>query len=194
MATALVSVALMTGCASEAAGSDDPVFAEIIETAIADAQSGGASDRQLAILEEARESGEVTIEQMREASRATVECMVDSGLDAEYQETTEPHGLVVPGYRVRVIGEVSESQQFAADRCDDEHGLWVNMVYQGQPSSDRLWDELYNSRVDVIRACLEDAGYETEPDATGVELARQVGEIFGQTLGDVNCMDSTVSG
>lgn len=188
----VVVSASLTGCATEQTESDDPVFTELIETAIEDAEAGGAGVQQLAILEDARESGEVTLEQMREATRATIECFLDAGLGAEYLEGTEPHGLILPEYSVWVEGEFSESDMRAMDQCDSENGFWVNMVYQVQPASDQLWFGYYDSKADEFRSCLEDSGYRTDPDATGVELVDQVGAVFSETGGEVDCWDSVV--
>lgn len=194
MATVLVivSAGVLTSCATEQTESGDPVFVELIETAIEDAEAGGAGAQQLAVLEEARESGEVTLEQMRQATRATIECFVNAGLEAEYIESAEPHGLLLPGYSVWVEGEFSESHDRAMVRCDSENGFWVNMVYQVQPSNDQLWSDLYNENAGEFRSCLEEAGYETDPEATGAELVDQVGAVFSETGGEVDCWDSVV--
>lgn len=189
---AIVSVMVFTGalasCATEQADAVDPVFAELIETAIEDAEAGGAGAQQLVILEEARELGEVTLEQMRESTRATVACFVDVGFDSEYFESTRADGLPLPDYSVSLHGEWSDSDIQVMDQCDFENGFWVNKVYQIQPSSDQLWLEFINGKAGELRSCLEDAGYETDPDATGAELANQAGAVAAETQGDVDCM------
>lgn len=191
---ALVLAITLAGCSSEVTTEEDSYFAEFIDTAIADAEAGGASEQQLAILEEAREVGEVTLEQMREATRAAIECFLGAGLLAEYSEETLPHGVVLPGYSVGVVGDFSEAQDLAATRCDDENAFWVDKVYQGQPSSEALWADFLDSKAAEFRACLEAAGYETDPDATGSDLVHQTAEIYWETNLEVDCYFSIVDG
>jgi len=183
----VVAVILLCGCSATAgpsADGTDPVFDELIQSALADAESGGASQDQLDVLQAAQRSGEVTLEQAREAARATVGCFVDAGLQGTFVETTEPSGLIVPGYTVGTRGD----DMSQIDRCDHENGFWINQVYQLQPSSQQVSTEFYEEHADELRTCLEGAGYETEPDATGSDLAQQAGDVAAETAGEVDCM------
>lgn len=185
-----VLLASLAGCSTEQAESSiDPVFAELIDTAIEDARDGGASTEQVAMLEKAKEAGEVTLEQARDVMRVTIECFVDSGFEAEYIEDTEPTGFVVPGYRVWRAGELSSNDDIVIDRCDFESNFWVTKVYQTQPSSSQLWIDFVNARAEELRVCLEDAEYETDPDATGAELAQQAAAVAAETEFEVNCLE-----
>jgi len=182
-----VAVATLCSCSSTAGTSvdeSDPVFEELIQNALVNAEAGGASQDQLDVLQAAQLSGEVTLEQARQAARATVACFGEAGLLGTFVESTEPSGLIVPGY---TVGTQSDDMT-EIDRCDHENGFWVNQVYQLQPSSEQLRTDLFEAKADELRACLEDAGYATEPDATGAELARQASAVAADTSGEVDCM------
>lgn len=186
-ALSVLGLVLLCGCEAEAqtpADDTDPIFDELIETAIAEAEVGGAGPAQLTILHVAQIAGEVTLEQAREAARATVECFEDAGLDGRFVEEVEPSGLIVPGYAVGT----SNDDMTPIDQCDFENGHWVNKVYQLQPASEQVRTAFYDDKADELRTCLEDAGYETDPDATGADLVRQAGEVSAETVGGVDCL------
>lgn len=186
-ALSVLGLVLLCGCGTEAqtpADDTDPIFDELIQTAVAEAEAGGAGPAQLTILQGAQIAGEVTLEQAREAARATVECFEDAGLEGDFDEETEPSGLIVPGYAV----STSSDDMTPIDQCDYENGYWVNKVYQLQPASEQVRTGFYEDNADALRACLEDAGYETDPDATGADVARQASEVAAETAGVVDCL------
>ena len=185
---------VLTGCATEREEVDGQVFVELVEGAIEDARAGGASSGQLAILAEAREAGRVTLEHLREAVRATMQCFSEAGLGSEYVESTNQVGLSIPGYNVFVDEESGAMDDASVEQCDTAHGFWVNKVYQVQPSSDQLWGDYFDRHADELRSCLESAGHEIEAGATGSELAGQANEIAAETNGEVDCVGHIIGG
>lgn len=180
----LASSAGCTETTSPTAATDD-VFAE----ALAEAHEGGASDAQVAALQEAAKAGSVTIEAAREAARRTVTCMSDAGLDAQYSENTLGDGLVIPGYLVASPEDAdSAAVDAAVDDCTTRESLWLTRVFQLQPSSIQQRDDFANQQEPVLRACLEGHGIATDPDADGVDLANQAAEAFGDSGGQVDCL------
>lgn len=182
-----LGIAILCGCSATAqvpVDESDPVFDELIQTALAGQRPGGAGPAQLDVLRAARAAGEVTLEQAREAARATVACFEEAGLRGSFVETTEPSGLIVPGF----TGGSTSDDMTPIDQCDNENGHWVSMVYQLQPASEQIRTDFYEANAHELRACLEAEGFETDPDATGAELARQAGDVAAETAGVVDCL------
>lgn len=191
LACLVVGIAVLTlsvGCTqapSPSTATTDDAFAE----ALAEAQDGGASEAQLAALQEAAQAGSVTIEAAREAARRAVTCMDGAGLDAQYSETTLGDGLVVPGYLVASSeDEDSAATDVAIDDCVTREALWINKVFQLQPSSIQRKEDFANEQEPVLRACLEEHGIATDPDADGVGLANQAADARRDSGGDVDCL------
>lgn len=79
LAAVVTASLLLSGCSTDdgesgANGSDTRSFVERVSSAIAAAETGGASDAQLAILREAQANGELTFDQARQAILATIDC------------------------------------------------------------------------------------------------------------------------
>ncbi len=131
------------------------------------------------------------VESARAAVEATVECFNIAGLNGEVVESTGRDGVVIPGYSVSVVGSWGPEHDAAANDCELLHSAWVDKVYQLQPSVQVAREQYVESIADELRACLEDAGYETEPDATGIELSAQAGDVASATRGEVDCLRTT---
>lgn len=158
----------------------------MIAEALADAQDARASDAQVATLEQAVAAGGVAIEEVREAARRAIACMVDVGLDARYEEKTLSHGVVVPGYVVHHEAEAEVDAQI--DACDERELHWVSKAYQLQPSSVEAVEQLVEQRAPIIRSCLEDNGVQTSPDDSGQDLATRASQAMQDSAGAVNCL------
>jgi len=61
--------------------------------------------------------------------------------------------------------------------CEYSESYWVNKLYQTQPSAIDANLAFIEKQAPVIRQCLEDAGYDTDPDATGMDLVLQSAEL-----------------
>lgn len=187
----LVAVA---GCSNvgNAAGSDD--FAAAVDAAVERAVEHGAGPEQLALLDQARQRGSLTLEDIRSATQSAVECMEAAGLDARYEEHTVNGGVVYPTYSVGVSDGGTESSEIALiDRCDNQHLVGVVSLFSTQPSFIEEAQRYVLDREDGLRACLEAAGIATDPDANGLalaELAATVGERGGDPEAGRRCLRS----
>jgi hypothetical protein len=191
MVTVAVAISVLTsvvGCASGESVEQDSADASFAE-ALVEAKEGGGSDAQLVALEEASQTETVTIEMARAAARRTVTCLNDAGLDAQYQEESLANGLVVPGYMVALPEGVDVSgSDSQINVCADRESTWIDKMYQTQASSIQQNEDYANERESVLRACLEENGISTDPDADGVDLANQASEVLGESENGINCL------
>ncbi len=180
-------VASLAGCSAAPSGQTeaDLDFADMIGSTIQEAEAGGASDDQLAILREAQAAGVVSFEEAREAALAVIDCVENAGSEAVYGERTTDEGLVLPQYSW-LSG--TPQQEAIGDACDTQEAFWVNGAYQMQPTSLALRDAYLDRRMPVVRACLEDAGYAVDPVATTHEVLRQALDVAIETEWAVDCL------
>src|SRR5690606_37272490 len=95
------------------------------------------------------------------------------------EDRTPVPGLVVPLYVVGFDTTIGEAQMDAIfDLCDTQEFRWISSAYQSQPTSRELISRHVTAQEPHLRACLEREGIQTEPDATGWELA-----MFAVSLG-----------
>lgn len=181
-----VLIVSLAGCSqSKEAPSDvtSAEFADLMNQIISDARAGGASEAQVALLESAATSGELTIEQARESARSYMACLDTVGLNSDYVESTST-GVVIPSVHVYAftLEEMETMQQ-----CDTKENFWVNYVYQTQPSSIELQDAYLEQQRPALVACLEAAGIEVPDDEdVRVTLNRAASEM---EAGGVDCIE-----
>jgi len=185
----LVGIGLVTGCSHSAGGESDleREFHATVSEAIAEATDGRASTQQLDILERAATDGGVTFEDAKIAATSAISCMAGQGVTATYQEQSLPNGVTIPAYIVQDRTSNGGDAFPVMDGCEQSESYWVNELYQMQPTSIEANLAFIEKQAPVIRQCLEDAGYDTDPDATGMDLVIQAGEVGPQTLGGVDC-------
>jgi len=185
LVVAVLAGVVLAGCTEATVPTEPESFADQIAAAIQEAEAGGASDAQLAILRTAQSEGEISIEDARAATRAAVECVNDAGSSAFYGEHTEGSGLVVPWYSS--LADTSE-QMAIADACDQREDFWVNMIYQTQPTSQAVNDAFLEQQVPLVRSCLEQNGYTVDPGATTREVLHQAFDVMMDTEPQVDCL------
>jgi type IV secretory pathway TrbL component len=186
---ALMGIGLLAGCSHSGEGKTDLAqeFDATVSQAIKEAMSGGASTQQLDILERAAKDGGVTFEDAKIAATTAMSCMADQGVTATYQETALPNGVTIPAYVVNSEKSDGTDATGVMDQCEQAESFWVNKLYQTQPTSVEANFAFIEKQAPVIRKCLEDAGYDTDPKATGMDLVIQAGHIADQTSGATNC-------
>lgn len=187
---------LLSGCSSGpggqsgTGGADTQSFADQARAAVEQAVVGGAGDNQLAILREAQRTGELTFDQARQAVLATLDCIEAGGGTTSYFEQRDPSGVVVPIGRAEAKDEESLTRlEPMIDQCSTLESFWVNKLYQLQPSSQEVRDAYRDKQAPVIRKCLEDNGYSTDPDATPQELVTQALQVAFDTDNAVTCLE-----
>jgi hypothetical protein len=182
----LAALALLPACAGEPAA---PATTDVFADALAEAGANGAGSAQLADLERAASARDVTVDMAREAARRTVDCLVDAGLDAQYSESTLADGLVLPDYVVALAsGEESLTSDRKIEDCVTRESLWVNKVYQLQPTTIERRRSFAEEQAPTVRACLEENGIRTAADADGTELVDQAFQVSRDTSGAVDCV------
>jgi hypothetical protein len=187
---ALIGLALLTGCSHNGGGKTDLAqeFDATVSQAIKDAMSGGASTQQLDILERAAKDGGVTFEDAKIAATSAMSCMADQGVTANYEEKALPNGVRIPGFTVQDHTSNGGDALPVMDGCEKSESFWVDMLFQVQPTSVEANLAFIEKQAPVLRKCLEDAGYDTEPDATGMDLVRQSTDVGQQTGLRVDCL------
>jgi len=188
-----VTSLLVASCAANVDNNDEPAFETKIDQSIDEAKAEGASDAQLALLDQIRESGKVDIEVQRTAMRSTVQCFIASGLEAKYEEAPNSNGLLLPGYDVGydVAKDPNlDSEDYLAliDECDRSESWWVSRLYQTQPTSVEQKEAYLDALIPQMRQCLVDAGYSVADDATGTDLQVQIARAEADTGQDLGCI------
>jgi len=146
-----------------------PAWTEIVNDAIKQAKDGGASAQQLTMLTLAGESGDISLESARNAQQATVDCMIDAGLDATYVETDGGEGeLPQPGFRVRADSEGEVNP--LGNACETQESLWVSHLYQVQPRAIEVRNANVDKRMPELLTCLAERGVAPDPDASRDEI------------------------
>jgi hypothetical protein len=182
----VIGCVVLVGCGTKPVVPTEPAsFADQIAATIQEAESGGAGDAQLAILRKAESEGELSLEDVRTATRAAVECVNDAGSLAGYAEVTKGWGLVVPWNRYTAD---TPEMMAIGEECDVREDYWVGKIYQTQPTSQALNEAFLEQQVPLVRSCLEQNGYTVVPDATTREVLRQAFDVMNDTVPEVNCI------
>jgi len=180
---------LLAGCSHSAGGETgvEQGFDAEVSQAIAEATDAGASAQQLDILERAATDGGVTFEDAKMAATSAMACMESQGVTANYEEKALPNGVTIPAYTVQDHTSNGGDALPVMDGCEKSESYWVNMLYQMQPTSVEANLAFIEKQAPVIRKCLEDAGYDTDPKATGMDLVIQSSDVARQTNGATDC-------
>jgi len=182
----VVGCAVLAGCAKATLPQAEPTsFDDIVATAIQEAEAGGASEAQLALLSQAQVDGEISLETARAATRAGVECITAAGSYALYSEEARGSGLVIPGFS---YASDTPEQQAIGEGCENNENFWVVAVYAMQPSSRAVNDAYLEQQVPIVRSCLAGEGYTVPSDATTLEVLNQAADVLSDTKGALNCL------
>lgn len=197
----LVAACILMACAAcgstaPAASPDEGSFGREIAAVILEAEANGASDQQIAVLEDARRTGTLSTEAVRDSLRRTVQCMSDAGVSATVEDHTRASGLIVPGYAA-ALGQPGATQeeideaQLVVDACDTSEFRWVSSFYQTQPSSQELTDLLLEKKAPALRACLQREMQlgGLDQDATPYELAERASQVSVDTGWETDCLE-----
>lgn len=183
LGVALCAMLAVSGCSdatdANSAGThgygDDVAFVDQISAAIDGAESQGAADRQLALLEQAKTDGVVSVEIAREANRNYAECAERDGLVVEFSESTSIPDWIELSYSTTTTTtdeEMSEAwAESVIDACSVAENEWVSSIYQIQPIAMDATFRHLQRQAPLLRSCLIDAGFEPDSDANGLDLA-----------------------
>lgn len=172
LAATVLLVAASAACQSspQPANEAESIFAGEIDVALAEARDANASPEQIATLEEIADTLIVTYEQAKVAAVATVDCVLEAGGYGNYSESTLAPGVPLPGFGIGSGTTDAEGNDQVADRCIDQESMWVNMLYQTQPTVVAQVDAHRAAQLPEFIACVEDKGLEVPADADGDEV------------------------
>ncbi len=172
---AWVALIAVAGCASPQPSFSGPLdqespFAERAQRAVDEARAAGASDAQLAILQAAVDTGEITFADAKGAVLAFVDCVNGAGGSAQY--VLDDHGaFLLPTYSV-YVGDDGDPDLGVPGECERREDFWVNLLYQTQPSAVEAGNADFDKKSPALIACLRDNGVAIEDDASRDELQR----------------------
>ena len=123
------------------------------------AQEGGASDEQVQILVDSFHSGELSYQQLADATSATLACFEEAGIPTSHWTVQVGPGVDNIEYNYGAVPGLSGEESLAiADSCIYAHSFFVEVEYSNQPD----YEAAVKSRLDEARpaliACLEDDG------------------------------------
>lgn len=160
MAILFFAMAPAAACAGKADRSEDPTaadseFVKRLGRDLVAAQEAGASEEQLAVLERARESGEVSFEEYSAAVGRALRCLREAGVAVQDHGVDSHQGLEKRSYSVPI--EAADRRTplgYSVHRCVAEHSFWVERAYQLQPSSVEEKEAHFAEYRDAILDCL----------------------------------------
>ncbi|WP_152648001.1 hypothetical protein [Demequina sediminicola] len=152
-------------------------FGNEVTQAQMDALEQGASDYQLALIDEIAAQGSVSYELAKDAAMRTVDCINDAGGDASYTESSEPGAGPLPGFLANGDPENEAAALALIDTCDYQEAHWVNYLYQVQPDF-LAWQAVIDERrLDARIECLEDKGIDLPADADWNLVTGEIHEL-----------------
>lgn len=199
-AVAIAVATLLTGCGTDVGPASEPTvpvstssgpvpadtsgdFTERLEAARADAVKDGASDAQLAIIDEAVTTGGITMEQLLVARDNYAQCLEAVGYTLHDLGVSDDNGYPYPDYSVEI--PTSGENQALMDDCESTHFLHVDYLYQMQPSSQQAQENDFAAAMPKLIECLNDGGVDVPADTTADELKRlMLDEIKAQYESD----------
>lgn len=192
LAVAATLVAATAACFSDDPG--EPVGSDLatgLEADIDRARIAGAGDTQVAVLEQAHHTGEMTFETYSEAIDRALRCAREEGAAVAHGTTIEHLGVQLRNYSIST--ETTDEREplpgITVHRCVAEHSFWVERWYQLQPVSLEAAEAHYERYRSAIVECLSSQDIAVEPDLTYEELSAQFRDpqdesfhIFGRCL------------
>ena len=135
--------------------------------------SGVIDPAQQAILDDVASTGEVTIEQLREAIDATGACMESAGLVFMPKEEVDWSGLPTISYVYGTPhdgGVGRDEMDRLGEDCIQRFSIYVERAYAFQPSSVAMENAALEGARPAILECLRSRGAVIEDDASTAEI------------------------
>lgn len=155
------------GTASQSPSAEERSFDPFIESAIQAARGHGASLEQVAILESARDVGEVTPQMLHEASALAGECFEAAGVVAWFEASRPGDPTAGLDYIVQLD---SDASQQLADECVARHYDDVQYAFGVQPHAQEWGDQRLLEARPALVACIRDNGGAIADEPTADEL------------------------
>lgn len=170
---ALAFVLVASACSADNGPGDTGLEppAIVLEQALNEARTGGASPEQVKILEGAVSAGEVTLSDSQAATDAMLACVEAAGFSVSDQTIDSSRGLEIINFYLTSPSAMSEAEADALYwDCETTHRRWVEFAYQNQPQAKSAFFDLVEQHRTEIVACLRKEGSPIEDDATADEM------------------------
>jgi hypothetical protein len=167
---------VIAGCASVATSPTAAVFEGSfeywIQTAIRSATSGHASDEQIAILNEAANSGELSPALEEQATQNFFGCLDLNGIEYAAQTPVETNG--VTEFPFVVYG----TDTSIAESCREAELTYVELAYHMQPTAYAAREAEQARNKPILIACLREHGTTIDDDATVSDVQDALNILF----------------
>jgi len=196
----LAAAVLLSGCTNGSAPAAEPtdIFSLLVDAYLEDPVAENYSDEQIAILERARDAGELSFEEYAAAVSVALDCISDAGFHVQRDAPDDSRGFLTITY----FYEGPEAGNPTAEACLLEHSAGVEAVYQLQPvSADAETALMAESMHDTI-ACLSEIGITEDFEGLSVDefnarlgsLLLEAQEISGERARAIAACDSYGTG
>jgi hypothetical protein len=173
---AIASVVIVAGCSGGPAPNAQPTdeagiaYHDTLVRARAEAELGGADEAQLAILDEALATNEITFEQEQQVVNAFGACLESGGFALVDLRVTDEGGFKLLRYAVRAGDDDTTT---VMDECEVRTLRWVDYLYQTQPAAIRAQDATFEQALPGLITCLQAGGVPVD-DGSPADEVKQV--------------------
>ncbi len=163
---------MLAGCSGDPAGSAQPAdalerdFHEAVVRAQAEAEAGGADEAQLAILDEALTTNEITLDDEQQAVHDFGDCLDRAGFALADLQVIDDGGFKILDYKVMA----GDEDTTLMDACEAKTFRWVDRLYQTQPAATRARDAHFAEELPGLIDCLREGGIAVDDDSPADEV------------------------
>ncbi len=164
-------IAVLTSACTQDPGAlpvDDPAdFAALI----GEAQSAGASDAQLEVLERAQREGSLPFEDLETLVEEALGCFDAAGIEyvvlpPRYTYT----GVLVPDFATYDNESMADGGEAVVFQCSLDSYVFAFAAYESQPAVQEAAHDQFLQKRDALIDCLRTHGYSVDDDATRAEV------------------------
>lgn len=150
-------------------------YAQILDLA----RMKGASDEQIAQIDEYIDGREIPYSVVQEAFTRTDACLEAAGLESAINVSEVYPGYYSSDFMFRSKdGVTDEGDQDVGTACQDREVTYIGLLYDNQPGWIAARDAAFEARRPELLACLRDHGVAIEDDATYDEMMNSAVELL----------------
>lgn len=178
-----VTCLAVAGCGTTDVQEVNTGASSLFNGALQRATDAGADSAQLAVLEDAASSGQLSYSALEPLLQSTFACFEANGLSYQALETDETvPGFPYPRYGVGVDQRTSslsdEQGESIALECSTVHLDFALEAYGSQPAAQEALDLQLQRDLPAIEECLKPYGVTVPDDATPDEIRRIVVDLY----------------